>query len=71
MTVVGIFTLLYFSFQACRGEQLGTGVNVRVVRDKNQADAGGEYTEYDELYGDMMRIPNEADFLAIYATTSG
>ena len=50
---------------------MGTGVNVRVVRDKNQADAGGEYTEYDELYGDMMRIPNEADFLAIYATTSG
>lgn len=60
-----------FIFQACRGEQLGTGVNVRVVRDKNQADAGGEFTEYDELYGEMIRIPNEADFLAIYATTSG
>ena len=71
MTVVGILTLLYFSFQACRGGELGRGVNVRVVRDKNQADAAVEFTDYDEIHGEMIRIPNEADFLAIYATSSG
>lgn len=60
-----------FIFQACRGGELGRGVNVRVVRDKNQADAAGEYEEYDEIYGETIRIPNEADFLAVYATSSG
>jgi len=50
---------------------LGRGVNTRVVRDKNQADAGAEFTDYDEMHGETIRIPNEADFLAIYATSSG
>ncbi|XP_063435114.1 caspase-3-like [Mytilus trossulus] len=60
-----------FIFQACRGGGLGRGVNRKVIRDPNQADAGAEYDAYDELYGETIRIPNEADFLAVYSTSDG
>lgn len=60
-----------FIFQACRGGELSRGVNARVTIDKNQTDAAGEFTDYDKIYGETIRIPNEADFLAVYATSSG
>ncbi|VDI74424.1 Hypothetical predicted protein [Mytilus galloprovincialis] len=61
-----------FIFQACRGGGLGRGVNMKLIRDDpNKADAAGEYSEYDEKFGETIRIPNEADFLAVYSTSSG
>ncbi|XP_052059080.1 caspase-3-like [Mytilus californianus] len=60
-----------FIFQACRGQGLGRGVNRRVIRDQNQADAGAIYTDYDKIHGEVIRIPNEADFLAVYSTSTG
>ncbi|XP_052059022.1 caspase-3-like [Mytilus californianus] len=60
-----------FIFQACRGSGLGHGVNMKVTRDPNQADAGAVYTEYDKTFGETIRIPNEADFLAVYSTSAG
>lgn len=29
------------------------------------------YVEYDEEFGETIRIPNEADFLAVYSTSTG
>ncbi|VDI40416.1 Hypothetical predicted protein [Mytilus galloprovincialis] len=60
-----------FIFQTSRGEGIGRGVNVTVVRDPNQADGVAEYHEYNKSYGVPMRIPNEADFLAVYSTSHG
>ncbi|XP_071176401.1 caspase-3-like [Mytilus edulis] len=61
-----------FIVQACRGTGLGSGVNRTVVRrDPNQADAAAEYHEYDKTHGEVIRIPNEADFLAVYSTSPG
>ncbi|XP_052058991.1 uncharacterized protein LOC127699369 isoform X2 [Mytilus californianus] len=67
-----------FILQACRGTGLGGGLEMEVVTDKeiykiepNQADAGGFYREYDKTHGDPIRIPNEADFLAVYSTSVG
>lgn len=61
-----------FIFQACRGGGLGRGVNKTLIRDDpNKADAAGEYKDYDEQFGETIRIPNEADFLAVYSTSSG
>ncbi|XP_063435194.1 uncharacterized protein LOC134716245 [Mytilus trossulus] len=67
-----------FIIQACRGTDLGSGVEMEVVKDKepnmrdpNQADAGGIYNEYDQAYGEPVRIPNAADFLVVYSTSLG
>ncbi|XP_076097346.1 caspase-3-like [Mytilus galloprovincialis] len=60
-----------FILQACRGLDLGGGVEVKVIRDPNQADAAPIFTEYDHNFGDTIRIPNEADFLAVYSSSSG
>ncbi|VDI40418.1 caspase 7 [Mytilus galloprovincialis] len=62
-----------FIFQACRGSDLGSGVERKVIRDRdpNQADAIASYVEYDEEFGEIIRIPNEADFLAVYSTSTG
>ncbi|XP_052094026.1 caspase-3-like [Mytilus californianus] len=64
-----------FIFQTSRGEGIGRGVNVTVVRDKprdpNQADGIAEYYDYNKSHGVQMRIPNEADFLAVYSTSHG
>ncbi|CAC5372237.1 CASP3 [Mytilus coruscus] len=67
-----------FILQACRGTGLGSGLEMEVVTDKeiykrdpNQADAGGFYHVYDKTHGEPIRIPNEADFLAVYSTSVG
>ncbi|VDI74423.1 caspase 3 [Mytilus galloprovincialis] len=62
-----------FILQACRGSDLGGGVERKVIRnrDPNQADASASYVEYDEEFGETIRIPNEADFLAVYSTSTG
>lgn len=67
-----------FILQACRGTGLGGGVEMvvtpdkeKIERDPNQADAGGIYNEYDQAHGEPIRIPNEADFLAVYSSSSG
>lgn len=44
---------------------------MKVVRDPNQADGIAEYYDYNKSYGVPMRIPNEADFLAVYSTSPG
>ncbi|CAG2211991.1 CASP3 [Mytilus edulis] len=56
---------------ACRGQGIDRGVNVKVVRDPNQADGVAEYYDYNKSYGVPMRIPNEADFLAVYSASHG
>ncbi|OPL33846.1 hypothetical protein AM593_03819, partial [Mytilus galloprovincialis] len=67
-----------FIIQASRGTGLGGGVEMKVVKDKethmkdpNEADAGGIYNEYDQVYGKQIRIPNAADFLVVYSTSFG
>ncbi|XP_071176331.1 uncharacterized protein [Mytilus edulis] len=60
-----------FIIQACRGTGLGGGVEMEVVKDPNQADAGGIYHDYDQTYGEQIRIPNVADFLVVYSTSFG
>lgn len=60
-----------FILQACRGSEVGSGVNATVIRDPNQADAAAETNEYDKIHGEIIRIPNEADFLAVYASSQG
>ncbi|XP_052059064.1 caspase-3-like [Mytilus californianus] len=62
-----------FILQACRGSDLGGGVERQVIKNKdpNQADASASYVEYDEKFGETIRIPNEADFLAVYSTSTG
>ena len=42
-----------------------------IMRDPNQADACGTYPEYDQAYGEPIRIPNQADFLVVYSTSFG
>ncbi|XP_071177407.1 caspase-3-like isoform X2 [Mytilus edulis] len=60
--------------QSCRGINLSRGINVGVL-DPNQADATADPTEYNECFGipatQIIRLPNEADFLFAYAAVPG
>ena len=60
--------MLFFSFQACRGNKLSSG---QECIDMNVSDAAGDDSECAEAQPQTFRVPDESDFLFVFSSFQG